>query len=261
MSVSPEDLAAAVRAAVARPDVHALVVVYVPIIATTGLPHAAALRSAISEATMPVLTTFPARRRQRRPGVGAVLPDAGAGGGRAGPRGAVRLVADQPGRDGPRPARDRHRRGPHACCAALRQPDDPARALTDAELTRLLDCYGIPLLEYRAIGNATEAVAAAEEIGYPVALKSFDDSLRHRMDHEGVRLGLVNAEQVMAAYDELSSIAGPWLDVQAMAPRDRADVSTVFAIRPTRPSACWSRSGSAAWRPSCSTTGPTGPCR
>jgi hypothetical protein len=34
----------------------------------------------------------------------------------------------------------------------------------------------------------------------------------------------------MAAYDDLSLIAGPWLDVQAMAPRDRADVSTVFAI-------------------------------
>ena len=61
-------------------------------------------------------------------------------------------------------------------------------------------------------------------------LKSFDDSLRHRMDRSGVRLGLIDAEQVLAAYDDLSSIAGPWLDVQAMAPRDRADVSTVFAI-------------------------------
>ena len=29
---------------------------------------------------------------------------------------------------------------------------------------------------------------------------------------------------------ELSGVAGPWLDVQAMAPRDRSDVSTVFAI-------------------------------
>src|SRR5664280_3712424 len=47
MDVSPEDLAAAVRAALARQEVHALVVVYVPIVATTGLPHAAALRSAI----------------------------------------------------------------------------------------------------------------------------------------------------------------------------------------------------------------------
>ena len=58
VDVSPEELAAAVRAALARPEVHALVVVYVPIVATTGLPHAAALRSAISQATVPVLATF-----------------------------------------------------------------------------------------------------------------------------------------------------------------------------------------------------------
>ena len=35
---------------------------------------------------------------------------------------------------------------------------------------------------------------------------------------------------MLAAYHDLSSIAGPWLTVQAMAPPDRADVSTVFAI-------------------------------
>ena len=45
-----------------------------------------------------------------------------------------------------------------------------------------------------------------------------------------MRLGLINAEQVIAAYEDLSLIAGPWLTVQAMAPPDRADVSTVFAI-------------------------------
>src|SRR5450755_904614 len=59
VTVTPEDLAAAVRAAVTRRDVDALVVVYVPTVETTGSAHAAALRSAISQATMPVLTTFP----------------------------------------------------------------------------------------------------------------------------------------------------------------------------------------------------------
>jgi acyl-CoA synthetase (NDP forming) len=111
----------------------------------------------------------------------------------------------------------------------LRGPDDPPRALTDAELSGLLACYGIPWV-YRAIGSAAQAVAAADEIGYPVALKSFDDSLRHRIDQAGVRLGLTDAEQVMAAYHELSPITGPALHVQAMAPPDCADVSTVFAI-------------------------------
>ena len=45
-----------------------------------------------------------------------------------------------------------------------------------------------------------------------------------------MRLGLTNSDQLADAYDDLSSIAGPRLHVQAMAPRDHAEVSTVFAI-------------------------------
>ena len=62
VNVTPDDLAAAVRAAVRRTDVDALVVVYVPTVETNGSAHAAALRSALSQATMPVLTTFPSHR-------------------------------------------------------------------------------------------------------------------------------------------------------------------------------------------------------
>jgi hypothetical protein len=113
---------------------------------------------------------------------------------------------------------------------AMRTPDDPGRRLTDSELTTLLSCYGILVLDTRPVASVAEAVTVAAEIGYPVALKSFDESLRHRVDQSGVRLGLINAEQVKAAYDDLSAVAGPWLYVQAMAPRDRAEVSTVFEI-------------------------------
>jgi len=230
VTVTPEDLAAAVRAAVTRPDVDALVVVYVPTVETTGSAHAAALRSAISQATMPVLTTFPitaggdATRgsvpsfRTPERAVAALAHAVQYGAWLTNP---VGTVPDLSGIDTDA-ARD--------LLAELKDPDRPARPLTDGELIRLLACYGIPLVVYRAVGTAAEALAAAEEIGYPVALKSFDDSFRHRMDHEGVRPGLVTPELLTAAYDELSSIAGPRLEVQAMAPRDRSDVSTVFAI-------------------------------
>jgi len=241
VDVSPEDLAAAVRAAAARADVHALLVVYVPVVATPGVAHAKALRSAVSEATVPVLTTFLA--------VDGVVPrlvvPAADGSAARGsvlsfrtPERAVAALAhavhygtwltrplgtvpNLPGID---------TEAARTLMAQLRGPDDPPRALTDAELTTLLDCYGIGTLPYRTIGSAAEAIEAANEIGYPAALKSFDDSLRHRIDQTGVRLGLHDADQLMAAYDDLSSIAGPRLHVQAMAPRDHAEVSTVFAI-------------------------------
>src|SRR5664279_4028700 len=187
-------------------------------------------RSAVDQATVPVLTTFPAAADSSAPrgsvpsfrtperAVAALAHAVHYGSWLISPAGTV---PELPGID-----TDAAR----ALLARLRGPDDPARALTDAELSRLLDCYGITWVPYRKIGSAAEAVAAADEIGYPVALKSFDDSLRHRIDQSGVRLGLIDADQVMAGYDDLSLIAGPWLDVQAMAPPHRADVSTVFAI-------------------------------
>ncbi len=230
VDVSPEDLAEAVRAALARPNVDALLIVFVRIVATTGPAHASALLSAVSQATVPVLTTFampadgnPARGslpsfRTPERAVVALAHAVRYGSWLTRPAGTV---PDLPGIDAD---------AARALLARLRDPDDPLRALTDDEVIELLDCYGIPLVPYRAIGSAAEALAAASEIGYPVMLKSFDQSLRHRMDQSGVRLGLITAEQLMAAYDDLSGVAGPWLNVQAMAPRDRSDVSTVFAI-------------------------------
>ena len=45
---------------------------------------------------------------------------------------------------------------------------------------------------------------AAGEIGYPVTLKSSDPLIRRRVDQSGVRLGLTNADQVAAAYADLT---------------------------------------------------------
>jgi len=97
-------------------------------------------------------------------------------------------------------------------------------------VVELLRCYGINLAEFKAIGSAEQALAAAEEIGYPVALKSFDQSLRHRLDQSGIRLGVESPELLRHAYENLSSIAGPWLYVQRQVPREFSEVPTVFRI-------------------------------
>jgi hypothetical protein len=112
----------------------------------------------------------------------------------------------------------------------MRNADDPERALTDAELVTLLSCYGISLLAHRTIHTVGEAVEAAAQIGYPMTLKASDPSIRRRIDQSGVRLGLMNADQVAAAYADLRRITDAALHVQAMAPRDHAEVSTIFGI-------------------------------
>ena len=104
------------------------------------------------------------------------------------------------------------------------------RELTDDELRRLLHCYGIHIADFRVANSGAEAVAAAEEVGYPVALKAFDESLRHREDRIGVRLDLADGAAVASGYRDLSAAIGPTIYVQRLAPPENRSVSTVFSI-------------------------------
>jgi acyl-CoA synthetase (NDP forming) len=99
------------------------------------------------------------------------------------------------------------------------------RELTDKELIALLAAYGVPLLGTRTVADADEAVAAAEQIGYPVVLKSTAPWLRHRSDLGGVRLDLADAEAVRAGFAAIPS--GDPVIVQEMA---APGVATVVEI-------------------------------
>ncbi|WP_326728275.1 GNAT family N-acetyltransferase [Streptomyces phaeochromogenes] len=87
----------------------------------------------------------------------------------------------------------------------------------------LLGRYGIDVRRALPAPTPDEAVAAAERLGYPVALKTTAPHLRHRADLGGVRLDLADEEQLRRAYAELTSLFGTPEElrpvVQAMAPR------------------------------------------
>ncbi|HEY4631063.1 MAG TPA: acetate--CoA ligase family protein, partial [Blastococcus sp.] len=99
------------------------------------------------------------------------------------------------------------------------------RDLVDDELIALLAAYGVPLLGTRTVTDAEQAVAAAEEIGYPIVLKSTAPWLRHRSDLGGVRLDLGDAEAVRVAFAAIPS--GDPVIVQEMA---APGVATVVEI-------------------------------
>jgi acetyltransferase len=84
-----------------------------------------------------------------------------------------------------------------------------ARAIVDAALAegretpdavdslRLLAAYGIPVVPTRrCAGTADAAVAAADALGYPVALKVLSPALSHKTDAGGVELNLRDAPSV-----------------------------------------------------------------
>jgi len=95
--------------------------------------------------------------------------------------------------------------------------------LIPGDVAKLLGCYGLPLIRTRLVADADEAMAAAAELGMPVALKASGRGLVHKSDAGGVRLGLDTAEAVRAAAAEIHvslAAAGYALDgliVQPMA--------------------------------------------
>jgi len=71
--------------------------------------------------------------------------------------------------------------------------------LTPARVIELLRCYGIPLIETEVVPGVDEAVAAADALGRPVALKASAKGLVHKSDAGGVRLDLEDADAVREA--------------------------------------------------------------
>ena len=79
--------------------------------------------------------------------------------------------------------------------------------LSESKSKRLISAWGIPITREILAENAAEAARAAEEIGFPVALKVDSSDILHKTEAGVIRLGLSDAAQVTAAYDEIMSSA------------------------------------------------------
>ena len=79
----------------------------------------------------------------------------------------------------------------------------------------LLADYGIPVAQSKAVGDLAGVLAAAEAIGYPVALKTL--GAEHKSDVGGVALGLADPSALRRAYLAMAEALGPRVSVDAMA--------------------------------------------
>ena len=75
--------------------------------------------------------------------------------------------------------------------------------LTPDEAKRICDAYDIPSAAQAIAASATDAVAIAERIGYPVAAKIVSPDIAHKTDAGGVELDIGNATELAAAYDRI----------------------------------------------------------
>jgi len=81
------------------------------------------------------------------------------------------------------------------------------RTLSEAQSKLLLHSYEMPFLQERLVDTAQQAVAAAEELGFPVVAKLCGDSIAHKTERGLVKLGLRNSDAVTRASEELLAAA------------------------------------------------------
>jgi len=81
--------------------------------------------------------------------------------------------------------------------------------LSEAASKALLARHGIPVPNERVVASVDDAVAAADEIGYPVVLKLGGDSIAHKTERGLVRLKLGDAASVTDAARALLTAATP----------------------------------------------------
>lgn len=104
--------------------------------------------------------------------------------------------------------------------------------LTHEQVAELLALAGVEVFPTVGVHDADEAVAAADRLGWPVALKSTVPALRHRSDLGGVRLDVHDEAELRADVDQVLALAAGRapepgrapLEVQAMAPHGVACV-------------------------------------
>ncbi|MFG1750364.1 bifunctional acetate--CoA ligase family protein/GNAT family N-acetyltransferase [Streptosporangium sandarakinum] len=213
------------------PDVDAVVVIYMPPIPGPAAEVAAELLRVSRDQGKPVLATFEGRtgmppelRTDPMPGWGSI-PSYPA------PEEAVRALSHAV----------RYARWRERPAGVPEEPDGvdtaAARRLVRAGLREgaaetdaagLLACYGVRVWPAERVDSAEHAVAAAERLGWPVALKAADPEAAKRAGT--VRLGLTGPDGVREAFEGLSRQLGPdaALAVQRMVPQPA--VPTVIGV-------------------------------
>lgn len=89
---------------------------------------------------------------------------------------------------------------------AARPEEDRKAALPAAGAMELVAQEGLPVVAFRRVGTAEEAVRAAREIGFPVAVKINSVDVPHKSDVGGVILNLTDEAGVRNAFDAIREI-------------------------------------------------------
>ena len=75
--------------------------------------------------------------------------------------------------------------------------------LTESESKDLLGCYGIPTVITKIAKTEAAAAKVAKEIGFPIVLKLYSETITHKTDVGGVQLNLKDEADVRKAFNDI----------------------------------------------------------
>jgi acyl-CoA synthetase (NDP forming) len=78
-------------------------------------------------------------------------------------------------------------------------------SLLEPEAYEVCNEYGIRVPPFRVVESIESAIASANEIGYPVALKVVSEEILHKTDAGGVMLGIASDSALKGSYEQLAS--------------------------------------------------------
>lgn len=103
--------------------------------------------------------------------------------------------------------RARRRARSTAAAPAVQEPLPDGDVLAEHEATPWLARHGLRTTAQRVVQSQAEAVAAAEELGFPVCLKLVSPDVVHRSDIGAVQVGITAPTEVSAAYSAILAAA------------------------------------------------------
>lgn len=86
------------------------------------------------------------------------------------------------------------------------------RMLYEYEAKQLLSAYGFPTTNEMTASSAAETAAAAEAVGFPVAIKGYGRDLMHKTEAGAVVLNVEDAGSAIAAYETMKKALGDRLE-------------------------------------------------
>ena len=84
-----------------------------------------------------------------------------------------------------------------------------AKALDEVEALNMLSAFQLPVISFSIINDVSQLLIAAEEIGYPVVLKTAQPGLQHKSDVGGVCINLTDQGLLSQAYAKIQTKLGP----------------------------------------------------